>query len=113
MPTPERFFFAAGILIPARGIGVVGAVVTSVGASAVAVRARGGGGRRPLCAVPVFGEASGCSGQTAVAKSSMVGNRRLGAFDKGRENPVRKNVSVAPRVDTARRHSYDGCFYRI
>src|SRR5256885_16820524 len=86
MPTPERFFFAAGILIPARGIGVVGAVVTSVGASAVAVRARGGGGRRPLCAVPVFGEATGCSGQTAGAESFIVGKRWAGSFGKGRGN---------------------------
>src|SRR2546425_11312873 len=102
MPTPERFFFAAGILIPARGIGVVGAVVTSVGASAVAGRARGGGGRRPLGGVPAFGEATGCSGQTAVAKSSMGGKRWSGAFDKAREIADVKNAGVSPGLGAGR-----------
>src|SRR2546428_12585927 len=96
MPTLERFFFADGILIPARGIGVVGAVVTSVGASAVAVRARGGGGRRPLCAVPGFGEAAGCPRQTAVAETFLGGKRRSGFLGKGRRNAGAPNARGAP-----------------
>src|SRR2546425_2730098 len=53
----------------AAGSGVVGAPVISVGASAVA-RERGRAGPLDLA-----GEATGCSGQTAVAKSSIVGKR--------------------------------------
>src|SRR5207249_3362973 len=53
----------------AGGSGVVGAPVISVGASAVA-RERGRAGPLDLA-----GEATGCSGQTAVAKSSIVGKR--------------------------------------
>src|SRR6266851_1845081 len=44
IPTLERLFFPAGIFIPARGMGVVGALVTSVGASATAARPGRGGG---------------------------------------------------------------------
>src|SRR6266481_4307758 len=73
MPTLERFFFSAPSFNPARGIGVVGAVVTSVGASAATFR--GGGRRWPLVATPAFGTATGCSGQTAVANSSIVPKR--------------------------------------
>src|SRR6267143_4239305 len=59
--------------------GVVGAPVISVGASAVA-RARGRAAARDLA-----GEATGCSGQTAVAKSSMVGKRWSGSLARARE----------------------------
>src|ERR1700747_276360 len=55
-----------------RGNGVVGAPVISVGASAAA-RGAAGGGRGALR--PFAGAATGCSGQTAVANSSMVGKR--------------------------------------
>ncbi len=73
MPTLERFFFSAPSFNPARGIGVVGAFVTSVGASAATFR--GGGRRWLLVATPAFGAATGCSGQTAVANSSIVPKR--------------------------------------
>src|ERR1041385_505025 len=58
MPT-FPFLFSPGIFIPARGIGVVGAFVTSVGASATACLA-GGSGRRWLfpAAAPFFGAAA-------------------------------------------------------
>ena len=63
----------------AAGSGVVGAPVISVGASAVA-RERGRAAPRDLA-----GEATGCSGQTAVAKSSIVGKRWSGCLARARE----------------------------
>src|SRR5690242_20272661 len=58
-----------------RGNGVVGAPVISVGASAAARGAGGAGGRGRGALRPFAGAATGCSGQTAVANSSMIGKR--------------------------------------
>src|SRR2546426_11712855 len=104
MPTLERFFFSDGIFIPVRGIGVVGAFVTSVGASALAVRAGRGGGRRWLfVAVPAFGTATGCSGHTPGANSSLGAKRASGSLDRAREIAARGNRAAAPRPDAAPR----------
>jgi len=59
--------------------GVVGAPVISVGASARR-RERGRAADRDLA-----GEATGCSGQTAVAKSSIVGKRWSDSLARARE----------------------------
>src|SRR6266545_4283590 len=102
MPTPDRFFLAMGIFIPARGIGVVGAVVTSVGASAEAVRCCGsGGGRRWLLLAPGFGAVTGCSGHTAVAKSSIVSKRWAGSLESAREIARVRNSGASPRLARA------------
>src|SRR2546426_10279869 len=105
IPTPERFFFCAlcaGIFIPARGMGVVGALVTSVGASADAVRAGRGGGRRwLLAALPAFGVATGCSRHTAVANSSIVANRRAPSLGSEREIAPGRNCGAALRLAPA------------
>src|SRR5436309_8040916 len=69
----------AGLRDFAAGSGVVGAPVISVGASEVA-RERGRAPPRDLA-----GEATGCSGQTAVAKASMLGKRRTGCLARARE----------------------------
>src|SRR2546430_13280327 len=75
--SPARDFFATALGI---GSGVVGATVEtcSVGVSDVTTglaRGRGGvAGRQLLAAL------TGCSGHTAVAKSSIVGNRWSGSF---------------------------------
>ena len=75
---PARDFFGAPppapTFIPALGIGVVGALVTSVGVSAVTGPLPRGGGRRAVDAAfpPLVGAETGCSGHTAVAKSSIV-----------------------------------------
>jgi len=55
-------------------MGVVGAFVTSVGASAVIGPLVRGGGRRDVdeALAPLVGAVTGCSGHTAVAKSSIV-----------------------------------------
>src|SRR2546427_1638387 len=104
MPTLERFFFSDGIFIPVRGICVVGAFVTSVGASALAVRAGRGGGRRWLfVAVPAFGTATGCSGHTPVANSSIVANRWSGSLDRAREVAAVGNGGAARRLAAAAR----------
>src|SRR5207247_8904886 len=97
MPMLERFFLSAGIFVPARGIGVVGALVTSVGASAVAVRVGGGAGLRWLLAAPALGTATGCSGHTAVANSSIVGKRWSGSFESAREIAAVRNGGVSLR----------------
>src|SRR5712692_1819291 len=104
IPTLERFFFPAGIFIPARGMGVVGALVTSVGASATAAPPgrRGGGGRRWLLdAPPAFGVATGCSGHTAVANSSIVANRWAGSLDREREIAAVRNCGASLRLAPA------------
>src|SRR5438552_6906419 len=100
IPTFDRFFFSAGIVMPARGIGVVGALVTSVGASADAFRA-GGGGRRWLLAAPALGTATGCSGHTAVANSSIVGKRWSGSLDSARVIAAVRNGGVSLRFAPA------------
>src|SRR5213078_1698186 len=107
IPTPERGFFPDGIFIPARGIGVVGALVTSVGASALAVRA--GGGRRWLLAAPAFGTATGCSGHTAVANSSIVPNRWSGSLDRERAIAEVRNSGESRRFPLARGTSSKMC----
>src|SRR2546425_12408567 len=113
MPTPERFFFCAlcaGIFIPARGMGVVGALVTSVGASADAVRAGRGGGRRwLLAALPAFGVATGCSGHTAVANSSIVANRWSASLDSEREIAAVRNGGASGRLAPALGTSLEVC----
>ena len=77
MNRPARDFFGAPAptFIPAFGMGVVGAFVTSVGVSAVTGPLVRGGGRRVVAEpfAPLTGAATGCSGHTAVAKSSIVG----------------------------------------
>src|SRR5213592_2352719 len=96
MPSAVRLFLAAGILMAAR---VVGAVVTSVGASAVAVRDGRGGGRRGLLVLsPDFGTATGCSGQTAVANSSIVPKRWSGSLDRAREIAAVRNCGASLRL---------------
>ena len=106
MPTGDFFFFPPGVFMPARGIGVVGALVTSVGASAEAVR--GGGGRRcVLC--PAFGAATGCSGQTPVANSSIVPKRCAGSFDRAREIADVRNSGVSDRLRLTRGTSSKMC----
>src|SRR5438552_16045993 len=97
MPTFERLFLSAGGFIPARGIGVVGALVTSVGASAVAVRVRGGG-LLGLFDAPALGTATGCSGHTAAADSSMVGKRRPGSLDSASEITAVRTCGVSRRL---------------
>ena len=116
MPTPERFRCATGIFMPARGMGVVGASVTSVGASAAAVRAGrgpdgGGGGigrRWPLC-VPGLGAVTGCSGQTAVANSSIVENRWSGSFESARDTAFVRYSGVPTRLPLTRGISSKMC----
>src|SRR2546428_3462988 len=73
------------------GSGVVGAAgpVISVGESAV-TRARGRAALRPFA-----GAATGCSGHTAVAKSSIVENRRSGSLDMARATAVARNGGTA------------------
>src|SRR5213592_3269442 len=65
--------------------GVVGAPVISVGESAV-TRTRG-----PAALRPFLGATTGCSGHTAVAKSSIVGKRRSGSLDMARATAVARN----------------------
>src|SRR5579859_555413 len=101
MPTPDRFFLGPAIFISARGIGVVGAVVTSVGASGVAAFVRAGGGRRCAFDAPAFGTATGCSGQTAVANSSIVGKRWSGSLDSAREIAAVRNPGASLRFAAA------------
>src|SRR5205823_2532069 len=75
----RRAVGGAGLRDFAAGSGVVGAPVISVGASAAA-RERGRAVLRDLA-----GDATGCSGQTAVAKSSIVGKRWSGSLARARE----------------------------
>ena len=109
IPTPDRFCFSAGIFIPARGMGVVGALVTSVGASAVALR--GGGGRRGAFGVlPDFrGAATGCSGHTAVANSSIVGKRWSASLERERAIAEVRNSGESRRLPLARGTSSKMC----
>src|SRR6266516_520006 len=77
-----------------------GALVTSVGASADAFRA-GGGGRRWLLAAPALGTATGCSGHTAVANSSIVRKRWSGSLDSARVIAAVRNGGVSLRFAPA------------
>src|SRR5256886_7665713 len=84
--TPAATTTPSPIHTPARdrrrlvASGFVGAPVIWVGASAVAP----GRGRAPARPFSFPGDATGCSGHTAVAKSSIVGERTAGAFDSAR-----------------------------
>src|SRR3989454_10263917 len=79
----------------AAGSGVVGAPVISVGASAVA-RERGRAGPLDLA-----GEATGCSGQTAGAKSSIVGKRWSGSLTRARGRATVSGAGVPGRLVVA------------
>src|SRR5256885_1100759 len=99
------------LAVRVSGNGVVGALVTSVGASADAFRA-GGGGRRWLLAAPALGTATGCSGHTAVANSSMVGKRWSGSLDSARVIAAVRNGGVSPRFAPALGTSSKMCLDR-
>src|SRR5256885_6884155 len=98
--SPARDFFATVFGI---GSGVVGATVDtcSVGVSDVTTglaRGRGGvAGRPPLAAL------TGCSGHTAGAQSSIVGDRRAGPLALARLTAAGKGPGMfGPRVFGAR-----------
>src|SRR2546428_13364974 len=84
--SPARDFRGAGAtrrvagLGGAAGSGDVGADATSVGVSAVTTR--GALGARAVA--PRAGAATGCSGQTADANSSIVGERCSGSLESAR-----------------------------
>src|SRR6185503_7670137 len=76
----------------AAGSGVVGAAALTVGASAVA-RVRMVAPRRAGLET-----ITGCSGQTAVAKASMVGKRSSGSFDIARATAADNPAGMSGRT---------------
>src|SRR3989442_13803748 len=84
---------APGLGRGAVGIRAVGADVTSVGVSAVTTR--GALGARAVA--PRAGAATGCSGQTAVANSSMVGKRGSGSLERARAIALERKLGTSAR----------------
>jgi len=82
------------------GSASVGAVVTSVGASADAVRCRGGG-RRWLLLAPGFGAATGCSGQTRWRILPSWSKALAGSLESAREMARVRNSGASARLARA------------